>query len=89
MILAAEATYILCTLTSLACAALLLRAYRRSGERLLFWSGLCFLCLCINNMLLVVDIIVAGPALDLSIWRLLPALLGVGMLCYGLIEGDT
>jgi len=34
--------YSLCALTALACAILLLQAYRRGGYRLLLWSGLCF-----------------------------------------------
>ena len=34
--------YVLCLLTSLACAVLLLRSYRQTRIRLLLWSGLCF-----------------------------------------------
>jgi hypothetical protein len=37
-------------LTSLACALLLLRAYRQNSDRLLLWSGLCFLGLALNGM---------------------------------------
>ena len=48
----ASVVYALCALTSLACAVLLLRAYRRSWARLLFWSGLCFVGLALNNVLL-------------------------------------
>lgn len=84
-----EITYLLCTLTSLACALLLLRTYARSRVRLLLWSGLCFALLCANNALLFMDVIVLANSVDLSIIRLLPALLGVGLLCYGLIEGET
>jgi len=82
----AEAVYVLCALTSAACAALLLRGYRRSGHRLLFWSGLCFVALFFNNVFLVLDkVIYPGPQLDLSLVRTLCALLGVGTLLYGLI----
>ena len=80
--------YLLCTLTSLACAVLLLRGYRRSRVRLLLWSGLCFAGLALNNALLVVDVRVA-PGTDLSLVRTLPALAGVGLLLYGFIwDGD-
>ncbi len=80
----ASGVLIACTLTSALCAALLIRAYRKTRQRLLFWSALCFIGLCLNNALLFVDII-ALPSIDLSVWRLLPALLGIGALCYGLI----
>lgn len=76
--------YLLCALTSLACAVLLLRGYRRTGVRLLFWSGLCFLGFFLNNALLVVDVRVV-PLQDLSLVRSLPALAGVAALLYGLI----
>ena len=82
----AEAVYVLCALTSAACAALLLRGYRRSGHRLLFWSGLCFVALFFNNLFLVLDkVIYPGPQVDFSLVRTLFALLGVGTLLYGLI----
>jgi len=86
---AATVVYLLCALTSLACAVLLLRAYGRSRVRLLLWSGLCFAGLCLNNVLLIVDLRVM-PDLDLSIIRMLPALLGVTVLVYGLVwESDA
>lgn len=80
----AEAVYLLCAVTSSLCALLLLRAYVRTGTRLLMWSGLCFLGLALNNALLVVDLIIV-PDIDLSTWRLAPAVLGVALLLYGLI----
>ena len=60
----AEIIYVLCTLTSLACASSLLMRYRSSGHRLLFWSGLCFVGMTLNNLLLVFDKLVF-PELDL------------------------
>jgi hypothetical protein len=84
----AEAVYLLCAFTSAACAALLLRGYRRSGHRLLFWSGLCFVLLFLNNVFLVLDKLVY-PMVDLGLVRTGLALLGVGTLLYGLIwEAD-
>jgi hypothetical protein len=76
--------YILCAATSALCAVLLLRGYARSRSRLLFWSGLCFLGLALNNTLLVIDVRVV-PNIDLSVWRTIPALLGVSLLVYGLV----
>ncbi len=87
--LAAEIVYVLCTLTSLLCAALLQRGYKRSGTRLLMWSALCFVGLFLNNAILFVDNIILPSTINLSIWRLLPALIGVALLCYGLIEEET
>ncbi len=76
--------YALCAMTSIGCAVLLLRGYRRSRVRLLFWSGLCFIGLALNNVLLFIDVRVV-PDVDLSIWRTIPAVLGVAVLLYGLI----
>jgi hypothetical protein len=82
----AETVYILCALTSVACAVLLLRGYSRSGMRLLLWSGLCFVALAVSNMVLFVDLVVVpGPEVDLSVWRSSIALVGVATLLYGLI----
>jgi hypothetical protein len=75
--------YVLCALTSLACAVLVLRSYFRSRARLLLWTGLCFAGLCLNNVLLVVDS--RTPTVDLSTWRTLPAVVGIVLLVYGLV----
>jgi hypothetical protein len=80
----ANVVYILCAATSTLCAVLLYRGYRASGARLLFWSALCFLGLALNNIVLIVDVRVV-PEIDLSSWRLVPALAGVALLLYGLI----
>jgi hypothetical protein len=80
----AEAVYMLCALTSVACAVLLLRSYRRSGMRLLLWSGLCFATLAVSNLVLFVDLVIA-PGADLSLLRSSLGLVGVATLLYGLI----
>lgn len=80
----ALAVYILCAVTSLACAVLLFRGYTRSGARLLLWSGLCFACFALNNVLLIIDLRVL-PDRDLSVARTLPSLVGVALLLYGLV----
>ena len=80
----ATLVYVLCALTSAACAVLLLRAYARSRVRLLLWVGLCFVGLALNNVLLFIDVRIA-PDVDLSLWRSLPALAGLLVLIYGLV----
>lgn len=80
----ATLVYALCGLTSLACAVLLLRGYAESRARLLLWSGLCFTGLAVNNILLLVDKRVV-PAMDLSLWRSVPAVAGLALLLYGLV----
>jgi hypothetical protein len=82
----AAVVYLLCALTSLGCAVLLLRGYRRSRARLLLWSGLCFAGLFLNNALLVLSTRVGA---DLSVVRSFPAVVGVALLLYGLVfESD-
>lgn len=80
----AETVYLLCAATSAACALLLLRAHARSRTRLLLWSGLCFVGLTLNNVILSIDLIVAEGT-DLATWRLLPAATGIVLLLYGLV----
>lgn len=76
--------YLLCALTSSVCAALLLNSYRRTALRLLFWSGACFVCLAIGNVLLFIDLVVLRE-IDLLLWRNIAVFLGVVLLIYGLI----
>jgi hypothetical protein len=80
-----EAVYILCALTSLTCAGLLVRSYLQNRVRLLLWSSLCFVGLALNNVLLFVDLVVIPSTIDLSIWRSLPALVGMMLLLVGLV----
>ncbi len=63
--------YILCAVTRLACAVLLLRGYRQSGVRLLFWSSICFFGLALDNVVLYFDVVVV-PTVDLSPFRRWP-----------------
>ena len=80
----ADAVYGLCAITSFSCAWLLLRSYAASKVRLLFWSGLCFSFLAINNVLLVLDLTFL-PQIDLSTIRAIPTLIGLMVLLYGFI----
>jgi hypothetical protein len=80
----AEITYILCGLTSIACAVLLLRAYLTARTPLLFWAALCFVGLTIDNALLFVDLVLL-PHVDLFMVRTTAALAGMVVLLYGMI----
>jgi hypothetical protein len=80
----ANSIYILCAITSLLCAVLLVRGYRQTRARLLFWSAWCFVGLALNNLLLIVDMRVM-PDIDFHIWRTVPAVIGALALVYGLI----
>lgn len=80
----AELVYTLCAVASLACASLLIRAFRRSRMRLLLWSGLCFIGLAVNSILVCVDLIML-PSVDLRLWRTCVAMMGMGLLLFGLV----
>ncbi len=80
----AAAVYILGALTSSACAVLLLRGYAGSRQRLLLWSGFCFLGLALSNALIFVDLVLL-PNVDLYLLRLATTLIAMAMLLYGLI----
>ena len=76
--------YGLCAATAAICAAMLLGAYWRQNYRLLLWSGLCFIGLTLNNIVLVLDKVFL-PDVDLSSTRLFIALIAMSILLYGLI----
>lgn len=77
--------YLLCMATSMVCLLLLIRAYQRSGVKLLLWSALCFVGLALNNLLLFVDVVVLPTTIDLLPLRHLTALGAIGVLLYGFI----
>jgi cytochrome b subunit of formate dehydrogenase len=76
--------YLLCFVTSAACALLLARSYRRTGARLLFWSALCFLFLAANNLVVIFDLLLL-PKADFRLARYLLALAALGVLLFGFI----
>jgi hypothetical protein len=80
----AVVVYLLCAVTSLCCAILLLRSYLNNRTPLLFWSSLCFLGLAINNVLVFVDLVVV-PTVDLSKLRAISAVVAIGLLVFGLV----
>jgi hypothetical protein len=80
----ATTIYLLCVLTCVACACLLLGSYRRTRHRLLFWSGWSFVAMSANNLFLLLDKVVF-PEVDLLPARLIAALVSMLLLLYGLI----
>jgi Family of unknown function (DUF5985) len=77
--------FLLAALTSFGCMVLLFRGYARTGVRLLLWSGLCFIFLTANNVLLFVDAVVWPTQVDLRLYRLIAALAGIACLLYAFI----
>jgi hypothetical protein len=78
------AVYLLCFLTSAFCAVLLARNYRRSGVRMLMWSGICFALLAAASLFVVIDLVVL-PAFDFRLVRNLLSLSAVAVLLFGFI----
>jgi hypothetical protein len=76
--------YMLCALTSLVCAVLLIRGFRRSRSRLLLWAALCFAGLAAENSLVFADLILF-PTVNLNLWRQLVGLASAGLLVTGLV----
>jgi hypothetical protein len=76
--------YVLCFITSAACAWLLGRSYARSRARLLLWSSACFVLLAGNNLMLVLDLLVFTDV-NLRIGRLLLSLAAVSVLLFGFV----
>jgi len=80
----ATIVYVLSVLICVACAYLLFRSWRLGGSRLLFWSGICFVFLAVNNALATIDVNTASELMDLSTARLSCALLSLSCLIFGL-----
>jgi hypothetical protein len=76
--------YALCLLASVLCAGLLFRAWRRDRSRLLLWTAAAFGFFALNNLALVLDMVVF---VNTPLWplRLIPNLLGFGVLVYGFV----
>jgi len=72
----AVATYLLCLATSLACAALLGRAYVRARTRLLLWTSISFGFFALNNLLLAADLLVFTRV---DLWAVRELAIGLGL----------
>lgn len=80
----AAAVYILGTLVCLLCAVFLLRAYFHIRQRLLLWSGICFIGLTCSNLLTFIDLVIL-PEIDLYAYRLVTAAFAMMFLVYGMV----
>jgi Family of unknown function (DUF5985) len=76
--------YLLSFGANLACAFLLLRAYRRVMQKLLLWCGLCFAGLALSSAMVFVDLVLL-PTVDLFPVRLGLGILAMALMIYGLI----
>ena len=76
--------YGLCLLASVLCAGLLFRAWRHDRSRLLLWTAAACGFFALTNMALVLDMVVF---VDTPLWplRMIPNLLGFGVLIWGFV----
>ena len=80
--------YILCAVTSLGSAILLLRAGLSRRNGLLFWSSFCFFAMALNNVLLYLNFVVY-PDVDLLLPARFVTAVGIVLLNIGLIWHAT
>jgi hypothetical protein len=80
----AVTVYVLCFLTSATCAVLLGRGYARWRAPLLLWSAFGFAGFALNNAGVFFDLVIV-PEVDYSVWRKIPAIVGVAAFVYGLV----
>ncbi|MEX2176697.1 MAG: DUF5985 family protein [Pirellulaceae bacterium] len=80
-----EATYIICTITSLASAIMLWRSTQAPRNRLLIWGAVFFFGMALNNVLLFVDKVLLPNQAWSSVPPNIVMLASVSALIYGLI----
>lgn len=85
----AAVVYLLCALTSLLCAVMLFKAFKKSQFRLLFWSSMGFTGFFISNILLIVDVLVFPDVTYIIHFRSIPAVIGMVVMIYGLIMEEV
>ena len=84
MSVAPTLVYLLCFITSVTCAWLLVRSYWRNRTALLLWSAACFVLLALNNFFVVADMLLFR-SYDLTVLRSLSSLAAVSVLIYGFV----
>ena len=77
--------YLLGMFIALACGVLLARGYKRSRQRLLLRSSICFLGLALSGLLLFFDLSVLPPSIDLHLLRRGVTAVSLLVLLYGLV----
>jgi uncharacterized membrane protein len=83
-----EIVYVLCAVTSLACAVLLVRAWRATRSRLLLPSAVCFVGFFVNNVVLVIDEVFTANTVSLVLVRDGLNVASVTALVVGLVWGS-
>lgn len=80
----------LCVLASLACAALLVRGWRRTEVGLLLACALCFTGMSLSHLLRMIERAYALDRADHLFGALVqvPTLLGIGALIWGLVKAS-
>lgn len=78
----AELVYALCAVTSILCAALLVRGYLARRKPLLLWSSVGFAGFAVNNVLVFLDLVIV-PTVDLSLPRNVAGFAGAMALLVG------
>lgn len=82
----AEIVYLLSFLLSVLCAVLLFRKYKSTKSNLLFWTGISFLLISLNNLILFVDLVILAEVdFGGNILRVLSGAMGGCVLLFGLI----
>ena len=81
----AAAVYLLGMFVALACGVLLARGFKRSRQRLLLWSSICFLGLALSGALTFLDLSLLPPAIDLHLLRRAVTAVSMLVLLYGLV----
>lgn len=68
--------------TAVICAVVVLLSWRRTRAPILFWTGISFVLLSINNVILLLDRVIL---LDVNFWpwRQVPTVFAVLVLLYG------
>ncbi len=76
--------YLLCLVTCVLCAGLLVRAWLKTRIRLMMWTATGFVFLAFNNLFLFCDVVLF-PNIDFSIPRFTASLLAVATMIVGFI----
>ena len=80
------AVFVLCAVSSIGCALLLLRAWLADRSRLVLGALACFAGLALSNLVLAYDEL-ALPHEEL-LWRCVPSAVGLAVLAFVMIRTD-
>lgn len=80
----APLVYMLCAISSLCCASLLVRRFLYTRSRFLLQSSICFIGLAIANALLFVDLVLL-PGMDLLVYRQLVTFVSLTVMAWAFV----